>query len=840
MKFAARMAWRDFRARPSRFLLYAAAIAVGVGSLAAIESFRLQLDEAIQGQGKNLLGADLVLRSIRPFNEEQRNLVNNWPGPRSKLISYRTLLLHPESGQTRLVEVEAVEGNFPLYGGISTEPPSAAVNFHGAGELLLDHILMLQMGLSRGSLVNLGGQSFPVAGAILQTPGEVPARSLMAPKVTAPLAAVDEARLRSPGTMARFEWSLSATNDSQLSRLPQLSMEARALGLEVETVAGRRQQLLGGTDRIGRYLGLMGFTSLVIGCLGVAGAVHFFISSKIQVIAQLRCIGAGIFKAATIFILQLVCLALIGASLGVWIGAVAASHLPSLLAMFLPVPIHGVLRIDAALSAWLVGVVFTLLAGIYPITRIRKISPLISLRVELAARRSSMDLPGLTCITLIVLSLFIYSWHQLGTVKMAGAYLGGLIAVIAVLAITGHAIRWGCRKAVRPGWPYVVRMAASGLYRPQNQTGLLVVSLGLGIFLLNTVDMLEQHLLKDVDKTRQDRPNLALIDIQVDQRDALLELFNSFNPEKLYVEPMITMRLKEINAIPIDRVDQVTGQSRPNWALRREYRTTYRSEIKHDIERIIDGVWFDQERWTSEFAPVSLEKGIAEALRVGVGDHLQFDIHGELFDVEIANVREVEWKSMQPNFFVIFPVGIIDDAPQSILMFGQLEDVNHRAEFQREIAINFPNVTAIDVSLMMNTVSRMMEQLSAAIKTIAWFTLFAGFMVLFAILKAGRHQRLREGVLLRTIGAPGRFISQYQALELLLLSFGAAISGLLLSTAGSAVIVKYGLNMPFQPDFSSSWVYPVALGLLTGLVGWYTALSSTKLNPANAWRRISI
>lgn len=837
MKFALRMAWRDFRAKPSRFLLYIVAIAVGTGSLTAIESFRRQLTTAIANQGRNLLGADLLLRNRRPFSDEQRALVEAWPGERAQLISYRTMLLEPASGATRLVEVQAFEDGYPFYGEISTEPPEAAVRFRADGAILVDEVLMMQMQLAPGDEVQLGGESFLVAGAIRQTPGEVPARSLIAPRVFMPLRIADAGRFERPGMMARFEWYLAledvAVPDDYMRR-------ALALDLRVDTVAERREELLGGTDRMSKYLGLMGFTALMTACLGVAGAVQFFVNTKRQAVAQLRCIGASLYHAAGLFVVQLAMMAFIGASLGVVVGLGLNALIPALLAPFMPVPVSGELRFDAAWSAWGVGFLFTMLAGMLPVTRLRLISPLLSLRMDLAVRERGLDVAGAMTVLALVAGLLAFATRQLDSLTLAAMYLGGVAVVVGLLALTGLALRWVCRRALRPRWSYPLRLAVSALYRPQNQTALLLVSLGLGVFLLNMVDVLEQHLMDDVDVLDRDRPNIAMVDIQVDQRDALLALLREYEPASVYIEPMVTMRLAAINGTPVNALRNEPGGQREDWALRREFRATYRREIKPEIEKLIAGSWIGRVPPGTSPAPISLEEGIAKALQVGIGAAITFDIHGEEFETTVANLREADWKSMQPNFFVIFPEGVIEEAPQSMLLFTEIKRLESRAAFQAAVARQFPNITSIDISVMMNAVSTMVGQLSAAVRTIAGMTLAAGFLVLMAILRAGRATRLREAILLRTIGAGEGVIVRYQMYELMLLTVGAMVSGLILSWTAAGFIVHYGMKLAYAPAWTSPVVYMVALLAMVLVSGWFHARAATRRGPSGTWRALSL
>jgi len=840
MKFAVLMAWRDFRAKPSRFLLYVTAIAIGVGSLTAIDSFRRELASAIHRQGRDLLGADLQLRSRRPFTPEQELVVQSWTGRKARSISYRTLLLNPANGTTRLVEVDAVEQGFPFYGALTTVPPDAGHRYQQQNELLVDHSLLLQMSLTNGMYLSVGGQMVRLAGAVMKSPGEVPARSFVAPRVYLPYSFVNPDRLSQPGTLARFEYFFAGEDEAEPALpLNLMAASARQAGMDVETVESRREQLLGSTDRIGRYLGLIGFTSLLIGCLGVMGAIHFFISTKKRTVAQLRCIGAGLKEAAGMFIVQLIGLAIAGSTLGVGLGALAGTYLPVVMSDFIPVPVDFALRIESVVSAWLIGMVFTILSGILPVLQLRFISPLIALRIQPEGSSPRFDLASLYVAMLLLVVLAGFAVEQLGSVKLAGMYLGGVAVVLALLLVTGLWLRKMCRLLFRSGWTYSLRLAVSSMYRPQNQTGLLIVSIGMGIFLLNMVDIMEQHMLSDVVQENQPRPNIAMIDIQVDQRDALLNILSRYQTQSIYTEPMITMRLAAINGTDVYHLETESGQGRPNWALKREYRTTYRSEIKPEIESVVDGVWVDSEQIGVRPVPISMEKGIAEALRVGVGDRMTFDVHGEEMETVVQNIREVNWKSMQPNFFVIFPRGVIEEAPQTFLVFCQMDDEHQRALFQRDVAQQFPNVTAIDISMMMDAVAGMMQQLAAAVRSMAWFTIAAGLLVLVAILRAGWNQRLQEGVLLRTIGASSTLIVRYQVFELCILAVVAMFSGLVLSWLAGGLVVHFAFKLPFRPDWLSSGYYAGILLIIISFMGVLNGWSATRMKPAAAWRSVS-
>jgi len=838
VNFAAKMAWRDFKARPSRYVFHVLTVALGTMSLFAVESFRAAISNSINAEGRALLGADVRLQSIRPFTQDQAALVNTWPGEHARLISYRTMIRKPGTHVTRLVEVQAFERHFPFYGRIETEPVAASDAFQAKQGVLLDQVLALQLNVSPGDLITLSGQDLRVCGVITRTPGEIPARSLIAPRIFIPLDLVDQQRMAQPGVMARFEYYLASRGGADAA---DFVARARAAGLNAETVKDRQADLLGNTDRLSRYLGLIGFAALAISCLGIMGAVYFFISAKRQAVAQLRCIGCSIWTASAIFFIQLAAIAFAGSFLGILTGLGAASLLPRLFSGFLPVAIDMQLQASPALLSFCAASWFTIISGMLPILSLRDIPPVYSLRNDTRTIRSRAGfIPELLLILMLAGSFLFFSTLLLGTVRMASIYLAGMMLIMAILAGTGWVVRKTCVTMIRRGWNYPARLAISGMYRPQNQTLMLVVCIGLGLFFVNTVDVLERHIVGDLRTLGQNRPNLAMIDIQPDQEEQLTGLLNRYRPASVFSEPMITMRLVSINDESLADLSARRNNRPEEWALKREFRTTYRNAPKPEIESVIAGEWVSRIAPGQSPVPVSLEEGIADALNVGLGDRILFDIHGVALETRVANLRKADWKSMQPNFFIVFPEGVIDDAPQSILVFCNISNMQQRAEFQARMVEQFPNVTAIDISLMMNAVMHTTRQLSAGIKTIAVVTLLAGLAVMMAIIRSGRMVRLREAILLRTIGSSARTIVIYQVLELVFLALIATASGLVLSILTSWAIVHYGLDFSFDPGLMNPWPFLFVLHVIVIATGLAQAAGALRLAPAEAWRSLSI
>jgi putative ABC transport system permease protein len=397
-----------------------------------------------------------------------------------------------------------------------------------------------------------------------------------------------------------------------------------------------------------------------------------------------------------------------------------------------------------------------------------------------------------------------------------------VLAVFAVLIGLARAGA-GLMRRVAPGLlNFAWRQGLANLYRPNNQTAAVTLAIGLGTFLLVMIASVQSMLIGRVAALGSEgESNLVLFDVQPDQRGRVRELMSSLAVGVQAEVPIVTMRLSAVKgrSVAALRADPAAGI--PGWALRREYRSTYRSELS-GTEKIVKGTWEGKVAAGGEPVPVSVEKGMAEALKVGLGDELRFEIQGVPIVTRIASVREVDWQRLQPNFFVVFPEGAIDDAPKFFALVGRAGSPQASAELERAIVERFPNVSAIDLRLILDTVNAILAKVAAAIRGVALFILATGFAVLAGAVIGSRAQRVRESILLRTLGAPRSQILRTLVAEYLFLGAIAGVAGALLGMGATWGLAEYFFGAPARIAMT-----PVALILLavigvtvvTGVVG---------------------
>ena len=460
------------------------------------------------------------------------------------------------------------------------------------------------------------------------------------------------------------------------------------------------------------------------------------------------------------------------------------------------------------------GLGTALLFSLIPLIPLRKISPLLALRASYETVRSLRD-PWLWMIFLLIIAAIF----GLAVVTTASWFHGlyftaGVLAVFALLLGIAKGLSKLMRRLAPGVLPFTWRQGLANLYRPSNQTAAVMLAIGLGTFLMVTLYSIQSMLLNEVkERTGAGEPNLVLFDVQPDQRQSIGQLFQSFNIPIQDEVPIVTMRLAAIKNRPVHEIRNDAKVKISDWALRREYRSTYRSRLG-PAERIINGTWQGRVDPGTEPIPVSLEKGIAETLRVTVGDPLQFDVQGVSLPTRVASIREVEWERLQPNFFVVFPEGVLEHAPQFYAVVARVETGRASARLQRAVVERFPNVSVIDLTLVLNTLEAILGKVSEAIRFVALFTILTGVAVLASAVLSSRAQRIGESILLRTLGALRRQIVTSIVVEYLFLAVIATLTGTVLG-----IVASLGLSFYFFQTAATISPAPIVIILTAVITG---------------------
>ncbi len=828
-----KVAWRDARRQRSRLLLCSSAIVFGVAAVVALQSFGHNLKETVEVRAQALLGADLEIRSRVPFSSEAREWLAGLSSTRSEEVRFSSMATLPSSGDSRLVQVRGLEGGFPYYGELETVPVGLRPT-PGSAEALVEESLLRQYGADVGDEIQLGHQRFTIIGALLRIPGEAGAAGVFAPRVVVPLDQIEATGLVQYGSIA-FYRSYILLDEGVVWQGAEAYADFLATErLRVETVESRKRQLGDALDGFQRYLSLSALVALLLGGVGVAGAAHAYLSDKRGAVAILRCLGASARLAAGVFALQMGIVAAVAALAGAALGVLVQQLVPLVMSFFLPFEVETFLSVQSIISGVLLGWLTVSLFSLLALKPLLRVPPLAALRVTAVGESGRLS-PGLIAILFIV--AYGYAFLIVGEWQVAAWFTGGLAVLLGLLLGLAWMLRWLLRRLVWERSSFELRQAVSSLYRPQNRTLFLIATLGFGTALIYSLAVVEGFLLAGSDWQDHDTsPNLMIWDIQDDERDGVLGILQAAELPVQGDAPVVTMRLQSINGRGVSAMLRDPDNQIDDWVLTREYRSSYRSTLI-DGEQLLAGELAPD--WAMDLGPVpvSVEEGYAESLGVGIGDRMVFDVLGLPIEVEVASLREVDWRQLRPNFFILFPPGILEDAPSFHIIATRVPDRDSLAAVQRMLIEAFPTIATIDLSLILDTLTSLLDRARLAVRFVASFTLFTGMVVMISAVVASRYQRTREIVLLRTLGAGRRTIRRILLIEFSIVGFLSGLAGVLLGS-----VAAYGLALfYFKTEFTMPWIGALAVILsvtvLAVAAGMLAARGLTRVAPLEILRR---
>ena len=799
--FVYRLAWRDTRSYRRRLILFFSCIALGVAALVSIRSVGQNLEQAIHVQAKSLLGADLSFRSRSPFDEATDSLIASIKGEVPHEVRFGSMVYFPRVDGTRLIEVRAMSGAYPFYGEFTTLPPGARTLLSTSKDVLVDDALMLQFDVQIGDSLRLGKSTFAIGGIVRAVAGESAAVMDVSPRVYIPSSVLEQTGLTGKGSLVSYRAHVKLADETEITRLTETLDEFREThNLSYDTVRRRVRRVGRVIDQLYRYLNLAGFAALLLGCVGVASAVHVYIRQKLTTVAVLRCLGARPNQALAVYIIQTAVMGFLGSTAGALIGIAVQQTLPLVLADLLPIRIGVSTDWTSVAQGVAVGSTLSILFALLPLVRIRNVSPLLSLRSSYEPTGNRLDPAQVMVGGTIAVLIFGLSIVQMGGVRLGLGVALGIAGAFSLLALSAFGLTFVVRKYFPRGVAFEWKQGVSNLYRPNNQTQILVLALGLGTFLIGTLYVVQHVLLTQVSVAGgEGRPNIVLFDLQVDQVESVRRAIEEEGLTVIHDAPVVTMKLASINGETVEEI--MTRKDRRSFVYTREYRSTYRDHL-FDLETLVDGKWVGTADGKGP-TPISFAADLAERMEVTVGDVVTFNVQGVPIDCEIASLRDVDFQRIQPNFWVVFPAGILEDAPQFAVFTTRVTSTEQSAALQRKIVKSHPNVSVIDIGLVLRTVDNVLDKVSFVIRFMALFSVLTGLVVLTAAVISSRYQRIRESVLLRTMGASHKQVRRILVFEYLFLGSLAALSGLVLSIAGgwllSILVFDAGFSVPVLP-----------------------------------------
>ncbi|HET7024914.1 MAG TPA: FtsX-like permease family protein [Gemmatimonadales bacterium] len=829
LRFALTHARREGRAAPRRIILLAATVALGIAALTAINGFTANLRQSIRDQSRALLGADIRLGSRTRFSPVADSLlgVAAKGGDVARVVSFDAMAYAPTTRATRLVDVEAIGAGWPFYGTVRTDPAEAWSRLTTGHVIIVDPSLLASLGVKVGDSVSIGKAKFEVAGTVVEIPGDVTALSAFAPSVYVPVGDAEATGLLGFGARLSYDAYIKLPVGSDVKAAANgVRAPLRTLSISVRTASDDERDLNDSLTKLARYLGLVALAALLLGGIGVASASRELITRRLESIAVLRCLGAPAGTVLLAYLLEAGMIGLVGGIIGVAAGTALQLSVPALLHGMIPVNVHVAADPATIVLGIGLGIWVTMVFALGPLLGIRRVPPLAALRRDAEELIIPRDAARWGARLLLALSVLLLAALQVRSLIVATGFSVALAVAAGSLALVAAGlVRLARLTPAR--LPYTWRQGLANLHRPANQTASVILALGFGAFVLLTLFLTERSLLsRFAIDTRPDRPDLVFFDIQPDQVDGVRQILKDGGATPASFTPIVPMRIKSLKGSPVtalltDSTRPARGE-RPGWALRREYRSTWRDTATAS-ERVTDGRWWHAGAGRAAGAvPISVEEGLANTLGVTVGDTITWDVQGADVVTRVANLRHVEWTRFEPNFFVVFPAGPVDRAPQTLVALTRGNTPAARAALQAAVVSRYSNISAIDASVLADAIARLVSRIALAVRFLALFTLAAGAAVLVGAVAASRRQRLREGVLLKTLGATRAQVMRIAVVEYAALGLLAAVAASGLAIAGAALLARSRFELPLVVPGGALAAVAAGLAALSVIVGLWT------------------
>lgn len=815
-----KMAWRDSRRNRSRLLLFVSSIIVGIAAMVAIYSLGDNMRDEIDRQAAALLGADLEISSNKQMSPAIRKMADSLGDRRSEQQSFTSMIYFPKNEGTRLVQVRALGGEFPYYGTLETVPASAGRSFRKEQAALVDQTVMLQFNAKVGDTIKIGNLHFMIAGTLMSAPGQTGLSASVAPVVYIPLQYLESTGLSQKGSRINYRFYFKFDQAVNMEKLiDELEPRLESEGLNYDTVESQKEDTIRSLRDLTQFLALISFIALLLGCIGVASAIHIYVREKINSVAILRCLGARGSQAFLIYLIQIVVIGFIGSLAGAALGTIIQQFLPYALKDFLPVAVTTELSWKAIGQGLLLGVVISFLFALLPLVSIRNVSPLNTLRLSFRSAGLLKDPVKWIVYLAIMLFIFGFSFIQLNGVQQAISFSIGVLIAFLVLAGIAALLMWAVRRFFPDSWSYLWWQGLANLFRPNNQTTILIVAIGLGTAFICTMFSVQSILLNRVMLSASgNQSNTVLFDIQPLQKDSVIALAKQQGLPIDGTVPIVNMRLEKINAITVETLERDSTIKIHQWVFDREYRVTFRDSITPS-EKIVKGKWSGMVDQSSGTVFISLEERFARNNSIDIGDTMTFNVQGSVIPTIVGSLREVDWNRIQTNFLVVFPTGVLEEAPQFHVLLTRIPDKETSARFQQLIVQRFPNVSIIDLSLVLSIVDKLLDKVGFVIRFMAGFSIFTGLVVLIASVLISKYQRIQESVLLRTLGASRKQIFYITALEYFFLGALAAATGIMLSLGISWMLARFVFETEFKIQWLPLLIVFVAICLLTVFIG---------------------
>jgi putative ABC transport system permease protein len=828
-----RFALREMRAGLRGFYVFIVCIALGTMAIAGVGALAASLAEGLAKQGRVILGGDVSFTlTQREANEGELDFLRA-QGTVSIAATMRAMARLPD-GRATLVELKAVDSNYPLVGSATLDPSgrldSVLTEHDGAYGAALDPVLMARFSLQRGDRFRINDADFIVNATLASEPDKLAIGLSFGPRVLTGLAALRATGLLQPGSLVHWLYRIRLPADAGPDAAQRVADAARAAfpqaGWQIRTAKRATPQIERDVDRFTQFLTIVGLTALLVGGVGVANAVKSHLDRRRDSIATLKALGASGSTVFAIYLAQAMLLALFGGLIGIALGAAMPYAVAWGFGALLPLPLAPSFHPGALALALAYGLLTALAFTLWPLGRAHEV-PVGALFRDIVAPMPHRPRPAYTIAAalasaaLAVIAVLLSYDRRVAIIYVIAAAGAFLLLRLVALALMRGAAHLPHARAMS------LRMAVANIHRPGALTSTVVLSLGLGIALLVTVVEIDGNLRQQLAHEMPAKaPSFFFLDIPSSDVQRFTDFVERRSPGgKLEEVPMLRGRIVSANGIPAEKLKP---KDDTGWVLQSDRGITYSDKVPEG-SRLVAGTW-----WKPGYdGPplVSFEQHIADGLGLKIGDPITVNILGRNVTARIANLRRVDWETLGINFVMVFSPNAVRGAPHThlaTLTFAGGGTVEQEGALLRAVAEAFPMVSTVRVKDALDSIAAIVANLLLAIRGASGLTLVSAALVLGGALAAGHRYRVYDAVVLKTLGATrGRLIAAY-AIEYLLLGGATAVFAVLAGSLAAWAIVGQIMHLHFAwlpgPAVAAA-LGAVAVTVLLGLAGTYRALA---------------
>ena len=840
---ALRYALRELRSGLRGFYVFIACIALGVMAIAGVGSVAASLSEGLTREGRTLLGGDAAFSLIQREAKPEEVAFLRTRGEVSVAAAMRAMARSGD-GKFALVELKAVDGNYPMLGELTLAPKMPVADLlaerDGAFGAAADSTLLARLDLKLGDRVTIGSAPYQIRSVVEAEPDKLAGNVGLGPRFLVSEKSLHATGLLQPGSLVRWIYRVKLPDNAADDRAATRFVEdARAAhpqaGWEIRSRGNASPQLERTISRFTQFLTLVGLAALLVGGVGVANAVKSHIDRRRDVIASFKALGATGRDVFSIYLTQVIVLAGIGSIIGLAAGAALPFVIVGVFGKVLPLPVIPALHPDELALSFIYGLLTALAFGLWPLGRVHDV-PVAALFREEVAREWHRPRWSYLALMAVVIALLIGVAIGLAYDKrIAAVFVVSSIVVFAVLRGVAAGLMALARRLPRSRIT-MLRLAIANIYRPGALTPSVVMSLGLGLAVLVTITQIDGNLRRQFLAALPDRaPSFFFIDIPTTEADRFAEFLKQTAPDSTVEDvPMLRGRIVAARGV---KAEELGASQDSEWVLQSDRGLTYTGEIPKG-SKIVEGEW-----WGKDYSGpplVSMEKKIADGLRLKIGDEVVVNVLGRDIPAKIANLRNIDWQGLGINFVLVFSPNAFKGAPLTHVatLTEAHPDAAGDAKIIRQVADAFPMVTSVRVREALETIGAVVTNLVLAIRGASAVTLVSAILVLGGALAAGHRHRVYDAVILKTLGATRvRLLGAY-ALEYLMIGFATAVFGVIAGSVAAWLIVTRIMTLSFiWQAGSAAGVVAAALIVTVGL-GLAGTLLALNQKPASVLRNL--